>query len=180
MARNLVQRTQWVQTGNPATVNDTDTVLYAPGQLGGYLPDDNRLWQYLKEDSGSTAATPTGVVAAAQVAFWKDNNNYLVTNDSRFANGGVGDARNFVAGVYMGAITAGAGFFLLKEGKDIPVKTTTSPTAGDSISANTGTSADATSTAAGTAVPSKLIGIATGPKSGANVPVDVQIGMDVV
>jgi hypothetical protein len=178
MGRQFIQRAQWVQTGNPATVDDS--VEYAPGQRGGYLPDSDRLWQYVKVDSGVTASTPTGVSAAAQVAFWKDNNSYLVTNDNRFANGGVGDARNFVAGVFMGAITGGNSGFIIKEGKDINVKTTTSPTAGDVLVANTGTAADATSVAAGTAPTCKVIGVATGPKSGANVPTDVSIGTDVM
>lgn len=178
MGRQLIQRAQWVQTGNPATVNES--TAYAPGQLGGYLPDADRLWQYVQVDSGVTAATPAGVAAAAQVAFWADPVAYKVTNDSRFANGGVGDARNFVAGVFMGAITGGNYGFVLKQGKSIPVKTATSPTAGDVLVANTGTNADATSVAAGTSPTSQKIGVAQAAKSGANVATEVTIGQDIV
>src|SRR5208282_4748900 len=104
-----------------ATLNANQ--LYKPGELGATVPDVtmDRRWQLVQADSGNTAATATGVVAAGQLAFWKDKGNYLVTNDATQANaanapaGGWGnaanatlDARNFVAGVFTNAVTPGA------------------------------------------------------------------------
>ncbi len=173
MSNTFYRRTQWVPGNNPDTANETD--LYAPGELGGLWPTDDRIYQKVQVDSGATSLTPAGAVAAAQVAFWKDKASYLTTNDSRFANGGVGDARNFVAGIYRGSLTAGNYGFILVQGKAIPVKCTTSPTAGALLVANTGTDADATSVAAGTAPTCIVIGTAQAPKSGANVPTDVNL-----
>jgi hypothetical protein len=172
-SRTFIQRAQFVQTGNPTTVNDV--APYAPGQVGSYLPDSDRLYQYVKTDSNAAPA-------AALVAFWKDKTNYIVTTVLADANGGVGDGRNFVAGIFMNSVTAGSYGYILKEGKGVNVKCASSPTAGDLLIANTGTNSDATSVAVGSAptVNIKRIGVATAAKSGANVATDVEIGFDTV
>lgn len=170
MGNVLFRRTQWAPA-NPYTYNEA--TAYAPGELGGVLPVDDGLAQKVVIDSGATAATPQGIVAIAQVAFWKDKANYIVTNDNRFANGGVGDARNFRAGVFMAANTAGYYGFICVAGKAIPVKCTSSPTGGETLVANTGTNADSVAVAAGTSPTCKPIGIAVAAKSGSTVATDV-------
>lgn len=54
-------------------------------------------------DSGATAANPVGVVAANQVAYFRDRLNGLVTNDARVAEMGI----DGVAGIFPYAATAG-------------------------------------------------------------------------
>jgi hypothetical protein len=83
--------------------------LYKPAELGGRLAVAKKAYQLVQLDSGATAATNAGVVAAGDLAFWKDRSNYLVTNDKDQAVGGptVANARNSVCGVFTFAATAG-------------------------------------------------------------------------
>lgn len=86
------------------------TVLYKPGELGKHVVDNGGIErQIVQLDSGATAATGAGVVAANQLAFWKDKANYIVTNDKAQAIGGPtgNGARNAVAGIFSAAVTAG-------------------------------------------------------------------------
>lgn len=169
---NQYRRVLSIPNGNPLTWHgNTEGLngsgLLEPGDLGGVLPWSGGQFQLVKMDSGATSATPTGIPAAGQVAFWKDRSQYLVTNDSRFADSGSvpanqypRDHRNSVAGVVEMAVAANEYFFAHQKGAS-SVKTTTSPTPGDILSANTGTSADATSTASGTAPVAQRIGVVT-------------------
>lgn len=83
--------------------------LYKPGELGSHCTLNGKDYQIVQLDSGATAATGAGVVAANQLAFWKDKANYIVTNDKAQAIGGpTGDgARNALAGIFRAAVTAG-------------------------------------------------------------------------
>ncbi|KKL05662.1 hypothetical protein LCGC14_2603770, partial [marine sediment metagenome] len=67
--------------------------LYYAGALGQRTSQDNKEYQLVRLDSGATASAATGVVAAGDLAFWKDKAPYLVTNDIAQALGAV-DATN--------------------------------------------------------------------------------------
>jgi len=183
MSFNQYRRVLTVPNGNPFTwhgnVEGLNGVgLLEPGELGGVLPTSGHQFQLVKMDSGATSATPTGIPAIGQVAFWKDRSNYIVTNDSRFADAAhipagalTRDHRNSVAGVVEMAAVAGEFFFVHQKGLSAGVKTGTSPNPGDVLSAATGTDADATSTAAGTAPVAQRIGTVTSAtKTGGLIP----------
>jgi hypothetical protein len=184
---NQYRRVVTVPNGNPYTWHgNTEGLngsgLLEPGELGGVYPALGDQFQLVRMDSGATASTPTGIPAAGQVAFWKDRNNYLVTNDSRQADAAsfpagaaTRDARNSVAGVVEMAVVGGEYFFVHQKGSS-NVKTSTSPNPGDQLSAGTGTNADCTSTAAGTAVPSQLVGVVTSAtKTGGLIPAELVV-----
>lgn len=161
----------FIGSGNPDTY--VETIPYAAGEIGNVYDWNDRTYQKVMCDSGATSATPTGAVAANQVAFWKDRANYIVTNDSRMAllNNVADSFRNNVAGVFRSAVPAGATCFVLQRGRNIAVKASAG-TAGQTMTANTGTSADASGTAIGTASPYQSLGVATGTATGGNVTVN--------
>jgi hypothetical protein len=117
----------WIGSGNPDTFQEASSSVpgsfapYAPGDLGGVYEQGDRGYQKVQCDSGATAATPTGVVAANQLAYWKNKAAYRVTNDPRFAVGGSTAAPNEVAGIFRAAITAGNQCFVLQRGRAINV-----------------------------------------------------------
>ena len=185
---NQYRRVLSVPNGNPFTwhgnVEGLNGVgLLEPGELGGVLPAQGHQFQLVKMDSGATSATPTGIPAAGQVAFWKDRTNYLVTNDSRFADSGSipanqfpRDARNSVAGVIEPAVVANEQFFVHQKGQSAGVKTSSTPNPGDELVANTGTNADTVSVAAGTAPTSTALAVVTSAtKTGGLVPAYLNI-----
>lgn len=109
----------YMPQGLPNLTN-APTPLYAPGELGCVFNDQStgNTCLRVKLDSGATASTPIGVVAAGQLAFWKDTSQALVTNDCRMADvctpGGAADsgplaAINRVAGIFQLAVTAAPG-----------------------------------------------------------------------
>lgn len=188
--------TIWLPTGNPDTTNITPTdfgtnVTSAnmggqPGSLGirfeAAVP--TRAYQRVKLDSGATASTSVGVVAANQLAYWKDKSQYIVTNDVTQANAanmqGVSMSnsgfRNFIAGVFRSAVTAGNYCDILQRGQSISVKTTGSPSIGDTLVSDTSTStAQAATVTAGTAPTCKPIGIVSGTTVANVTPCDVDI-----
>lgn len=111
----------YIQNGDPDTMNVP--ALYAPGDLGAALDFNDRAYQIVHLDSGCTNANAVGVVAANMLAFWKDKDAYLVTNDDRQAIGhGVANAfRNQVAGLFRCAATAGNYICILQRGDYVPV-----------------------------------------------------------
>lgn len=125
MARTLSNQQVYLTTGNPDTTNDL--ALYAPGEIGAcfdFNPGINaRTYQRVQLDSGATSANAVGVVAANQLAFWKNKSTKTVTNDSRqaaaasVANGWA----NNVAGIFRTAVTAGYFCDVLKTGNGINV-----------------------------------------------------------
>src|SRR5438132_1497108 len=131
--------TIWLPTGNPDTTNitsaDFNSLGGQPGSLGIRFeasPPD-RAYQRVQLDSGAVAGAPSGVVAANQLAYWKDKSRYLVTNDAVQANAATAQAttnsgfRNFVAGIFRSAVTAGNYCDILQRGRGISVKTTGTP-----------------------------------------------------
>lgn len=161
--------------------------LYKPGELGARAIDTtHKEYQLVQLDSGATASTTLGVVAANQLAFWKDRTKYIVTNDTAQAIGAnaVGATnsgfRNEVAGVFRVAATAGNYCFVLRKGESVSVKAATATyVPGDSIVANTGTAADCTAVAAGTALTVQALGQVHTASSGTTVVVDLNVPNDV-
>lgn len=168
----------YIPTGNPATMNESS--LYAPGMLGVSFEWNDRQYQVVKLDSGATSATSTGVVTANDLAFWKDQDSYLVTNDQAQAVGsGVTNAwRNFVAGVFPYAITAGYYCAIVQKGDNVPVNGAAGGGAGQTVIANSGSDADVNFVAVGTASTYQPLGIAreaTGDTTSGMVNVDLDI-----
>jgi hypothetical protein len=179
---NQYRRVLTIPNGNPKTWHgNTDGLngvgLREPGELGGVLPWSGDQFQLVKMDSGATSATATGIPAVGQIAFWKDRDNYLVTNDSKQADAAsvpagaiTRDHRNSVAGVIEAAVVAGEFFFVHQKGSS-SVKTSSSPTPGDTLTAATGTGADCTSASAGISPVSQSVGIVTSAtKTGGLIP----------
>lgn len=175
MPNELNVQTAYVTTGNPDTYNDS--ALYAGGGLGQVLERNDRSYQLVKCDSGATAATATGVVAANQLAFWKDKANYIVTNNSPQALGGqVANAyRNFVAGVFRNAVTAGYYCFVLQRGLNVPVKSAGAGGVGQILVANSGTAADTTNLAVAGNFTYMPLGVEREASGGGNINVDLNI-----
>lgn len=100
----------YMPQGTPDLTN-APTPLYAPGEIGCAFSDQNTGGEYLRVllDSGATSGTPVGAVKKGQLAYWKDQDNGIVTNDSRFCDVGVAGAINRVAGIFQLAVTAGGG-----------------------------------------------------------------------
>lgn len=177
---NQFRRATTIPNGNPRTWHgNTEGLngsgLLEPGELGAVTPFNGDEFQLVQVDSGVTSATPTGVVAAGQVAFWKDRVNYKVTNDGRFADGGVADFRNSVAGIFTMAALASEYCYLLQISPSYPVTCASTPATGDTVVANSGTAADATTVSAGTAPTSQVIGTVLAAKSGGKVATAVRI-----
>lgn len=164
----------FIGSGNPDTY--FEVVQYAGGDLGTSFDYNDKAYQKVTLDSGATSATPTGLVAANQLAFWKDRANYVVTNDSRMAlfNNVADSFRNNVAGVFRTAVPPGAGCFVLIRGRNIPVKASAGA-AGAVMVANTGTAADASATALGTGPSYQALGTATASAAGGNISVNFDI-----
>lgn len=168
----------YVSAGNPDSENITTAYLAATfrsGEIGMSMDVNDRTYTRVVLDSGATAATATGVVAANQLAFWKDRSQYLVTNDSKQSDLGATNFRNSVAGIFRTAVTAGNSCFILIRGRKISVKGTAGAV-GDQIIANSGTNADTTNISAGSAFTYQILGVcAVASTDSANVTVDVDI-----
>ena len=149
----------FVTGGNPASVNEQTPHLL--GQLGCTVEVGNKKWQYVLLDTGCVAAATSGVVAANDLAFWKDRTKYLVTNDLRFSEAG----RNGVAGVLGCAVTAGYGCFIQRGGRATLNQDYGTAAAGTLASAYSGTGAGAEFTAVGTYPSYFVIGVALGANS---------------
>lgn len=190
--------TIWLPTGNPDTTNIapsdfgiplTPTTVNQggqPGSLGLQFEAGiaTNAYQRVQLDSGATASTGVGVVAANQLAYWKDKSKYLVTNDVNQANAanmqGVSFAnsafRNFLAGVFRSAITAGNFCDILQKGQKINVKTTGSANPGDWLVSDTSTTAaQAAVVTAGTAPGVKTVGVAAQATANSITVTDVDI-----
>lgn len=151
---------------------------YAAGELGGSFDLNNRTYSLVQNDSGATSATPTGAVAANQVAFWKDKAAGIVTNDKRFAlNGTISNAAgNAIAGIYRVAATAGAIVCILSRGQSIAVASDSNGGGGQMAVVDiTASTARVTNVAVGTAPGYQVVGIMRSTPAGGNVNVDVDI-----
>lgn len=156
---------QWVFTGNPETVNE-ETDKY-PGTLGSYITHNDKTYQRVKLDSGAS----NGIAAANnQVVTWKDSSKFLVTTDLRFSEAG----RNAPAGVLHTAVTNGY-FCFVQVGGRSNIKTAGSPAAGGLAVVNSGTAADVTPVAEGTAPTHVVVGVYRGAAVSSVAPVNLTL-----
>jgi hypothetical protein len=176
-------QTIWLPTGNPDTTNITSADFNAlggqPGSLGQEFEYVDRRYQRVQLDSGATAAgSAAGAPAANQLAYWKDKNAYLVTNDRRFAlgfSGGNDGYRNQVAGILRYAATPGNYIDVLKAGDAINVASDGAGADGDVAVAAAGASARVTAVTAGTAPTCIPVGVIRGAAVANVISVDVDI-----
>ncbi len=182
MTNIIRQQPIWLPTGNPDTTNIASADFNAQGGQPASLMQEfdynDRVYQRVQLDSGATSATPVGVVAANQLAYWKDKSAGLVTNDRRFGIGGAATAgwANFVAGVFRSAVTAGYYTDIIKDGKAINILDGGNTFAvGEAVFAENDSAAAADRVAVGTAPGYQQSGVARGAASGGIVSVDVAL-----
>lgn len=180
MSRESKVRTLYFTRGSADTRNEVTD--FRPGEHGARGTDGNsrRMYQKVRLDSGATSATTVGVVAANQLAYWKDKGTFLVTNDRDQALGGGavanGAYRNFVAGIFRTAVTAGRFCTVLQRGSDIPCADGGNTFVfGEKVIAEDDSAAAVDRLGAATALTVQQIGMAKGAASGGNVNVDVNI-----
>ncbi len=181
----------YMPQGTPDKTN-APTPMYAPGELGCAFNDQTTGKAYLrvKLDSGATSATPIGIVAVGQLAYWKDRSAAIVTNDQRFCDVGISGAINRVAGVFPVAVTAGGGvngtdglplYYIC----DLVIGAKAYPVAAASALAGAQASADTTAntaravytTGVNTAPVSQVIGVFTSSTiTNSLAPIDVNLG----
>lgn len=118
MGADLRDNGQFVQTGNPATVDETSANQFVAGQIGhvAALLDASptgqglpRLWQYVQRSS-----TDAVTVVAGMTALWKDYDDFVVTSDSSDAIDAAGT--NHVAGVFQGTTPASSNYGYIQNG----------------------------------------------------------------
>lgn len=182
-------KTVYIVTGNPDTVDvsptDFTSLGHNTGELGLKFEFRNRKYQIVQVDSGVSASNPVGVIAANQLAYWKDKVNYLVTNDRRQAEGGAatGSYQNKVAGVFRAAITSrarvngyGTVCCILQKATNINVLDGGNTFAvGEAVIAEADSVAACDRVAVGTATTNQQLGWARGAASGGVVAVDLDI-----
>lgn len=182
------QQTIWLPQGTPDETNisttDWDSVAGQRGQLGMVHEYNNRTYQRVKLDSGATSATPTGAVAANDLAFWRYQGDstvqpYTVTNDRRFAMNlteATAAYANFVAGIFRLAVTAGQYCDILVKGSNIAVPDGGNTfAAGEMVFAELDSAAAVDRVAVGSDTVYLCLGRARGAASGGNVNVDIDI-----
>lgn len=167
--------TVYLPTGNPETSNFTPN--YAAGELGTDFSYNQKHYQAVVLDSGATVATPTGIVAVNQLAFWKDRQNYIVTNDKRMAEGGAATQswENKVAGRFGTAVTAGNFCNVQQRGIGNLVDGGNTFAVGESVIAENDVIAAVDRVAVGTACTFQRIGFARGAAANSIVSVDLDI-----
>lgn len=172
----------WMPQGLPSLTNADPSTFHAPGEIGGAFNDGNtgRGYARVKLDSGATSATPVGVVAVGQLAFWKDRVNNIVTNDKRVSDGSptANGALNRVAGIFGLAVTAGYVCDIVINGKGVTVASDGSGTAGvQAIADSTASVARVAPLATATTAPtSQVVGVMVAAPSGGFVACDVTLG----
>ncbi len=155
-----------------------ESSLYYAGALGQRTSQDGREYQLVRLDSGATASAATGVVALGDLAFWKDKAAYLVTNDIAQALGAVDatndNKRNFVAGVFLSAITA-ANYCFIQQGGQASVLAASGGTynVGNVAIAADSTVSDVTTIAAGAAFTATQVGLVAGARVGTVANIDL-------
>ena len=159
----------FLPSGDPETFNEA--TLEYPGQLGLQFPFRGKRYRIVKLDSGATASTPSGAVADNQLAYWKDKDDLLVTNDLRFSGG------NLVAGVFRAAATA-AYHTCIQTGGIGDVIDDDGNTVVNELLVASGTSTKVTGIAVGTAPTYRVVGVARGPDSSNVVSADLMLFED--
>lgn len=169
----------YMPQGTPDLTNAV-TPFYAPGEIGTYFNDQNTGGEYVRAqmDSGATSATAVGIPAKGQLAFWKDQNAGIVTNDKAQCDLGPTASVNRVAGIIQLAVTPGYVTDLIVKKNNASVLSNGTLAAGGLATADTTAStARAISTAVGTAAPSQILGVWTSATVTANLGTcDVNIG----
>ena len=164
------------------TANLTNTpTLYAPGELGCafYDPNTDRAHARVLADSGATSASAAGIIAVGQLAFWKNRQAAIVTNNKQFAQSGPTGAINDVAGVFALAVTAGYYCDIIIQGRSVPVLSDGTALIGAQATADTTANVARVvyTTGVNTAPVSQVIGIMRSSTVTNNlVPVDVNLG----
>lgn len=181
---SAVDRNRTYYVGPQAFDTMNENPQYKPGELGTVCVDvaTGRRGQKVVVDSGCVAVVQgIGIVAAGQVAYWKDKSFSMVTNDPFQANavnapaGGWGnagnptlDGRNFVAGIFQNAVAATNATIILQRTDRATgfgvLCATANPNAGDLLVATAG-AATATAVASGAAITQKTIGLVLGARS---------------
>jgi len=173
----------YFQSGNPdnlavslaAAGTPGDFGNYAPGQLGRGNFIGDRVYVPVILDSGAVAANPVGAVLANQVAFWKNKENRIVTNDHRQAIMPTAQHAS-VAGVFRRAVaTPGAGGTLVAivaKGVNIPVVAGTITNVGDAVMADSTVSVSRVISATGILT---QLGHARTTANPANIDLDVPL-----
>jgi len=177
---------QTVHIGQGSTIESLNvSELPRPGELGQavYLPN-NRAYQIVQCDSGATAATAVGVVAAGDLAFWMAKgtgaNPYRVTNDVVQALGAADatndNKRNNVAGVFTHAVTAGNYCVIQQRGRrNVASDGGGDFTVGDyAIPGNT-SAADIDRMVAGTAPTHTIVGMVAGAEAAGFTSIDLDL-----
>ena len=159
-----------------------ESSLYKGGELGSQIQTTKgKGYQLVKLDSGATASTGAGVVADGDLAFWKDKDDYLVTNDKNQAFGGpsTSTTRNAVAGVFVAAVTAGNYCVIQQRGRHDAVKTDGGGdfAVGDFIVPKDDADAIGDRTAVGTAPPVTPVGRVAAAESGGFTACDLDMPM---
>ncbi len=181
----------YMPQGTPDKTN-APSPYYAPGELGYAFSDQNTGGEYLRVqlDSGASAATSIGVVAAGQLAYWKDQDNAIVTNDKNQCDVGPSGAINRVAGIFQLAVTTAPGVNgsdgnPLMYMCDLVLRKRAFPVAANSALVGAQATADTTAntarvvytTGVNTAPVSQVLGVfASSTITGGTAPVDVNIG----
>jgi len=155
----------YIQSGDPETVSDSPTKIYAIGQAGKYVTvkqpgpagspagqaEDYRdkTYRYVLTDSTMSTAPYVGALA-----WWADKSRYKVTTSPTATN------RAQVAGVFCNATTLGNWVFVQTSGPGT-VKFVDAPTAAIAVGTNvipSATTGKADNIAAGTATGWPIIG----------------------
>lgn len=125
MAGALRMEGQWIPTGNPFTVSESDP--FAKGQLGketSFHNDgaENGVTTVAPIDIQSVKryATDTVTVAAGSVAFWQDTDNFVVTAEPANAVGGT--TAPLLAGVFGGSKPSAGSYGFIQIGGIGPVR----------------------------------------------------------
>jgi hypothetical protein len=152
---------QKIRGGDPDAMNDP--IDPYRNELGQKFTINDRDYQKVQLDSGATSATPMGAQKQYHLAYWKNRNAALVTNDARMAPLGIYD----LAGVFPVVVTPG-NLTAMWTGRSRAVSAIvdgSSFVAGDNVVSDTAVNGpQGTRVAAGTAVsPSSWLGVARGP-----------------
>lgn len=166
---------QTLYIGPSTTIESMNTTtLYKPGELGSQIQTTTgKAYQLIQLDSGATAATTAGLPVAGQLAFWKNKQAYIVTNDrAQVIFPGNSNSRQAVAGVFCATTVNGAAGsatltpgnygVVQQRGPHVGIYTNANPvTAGQNIVADNAATAQGVAVAVGTAPTNPVVGIAT-------------------
>jgi len=170
MSQAHSSQAQYVTSGDPETVNDSDAKVMAPGQLGKYItikrpgpagtaagsPEDYRdhTYRYVIADSTMSTAPYPGAVA-----WWSDKSRFKVTTSP------TATARGLIAGVFKNSYSPLGGRIFIQTSGPSTVKFVDAPTAAIAVGVSvipSATAGKADTTAAGTAPPYPTLGIIAG------------------